>query len=137
MGAAGLEKDLGGCAPDHNHPVARVGRLEIADVLADSLGEFSLAGFGLDIGAVEPPHIVLVEDGRHGLELLQLGRDGLDMGDPVEHAALQRGFVGRVRNRIPGAEDQLVNTGQRHEVTNERRSVFCPFTEADGAHLSE
>jgi hypothetical protein len=35
---AGLEKDLGGCAPDHNHPVAGVRSLEIADVRADGLG---------------------------------------------------------------------------------------------------
>ncbi len=137
MGRAGLEKDLGGCAPDHHHPVAGVRRPEIADVLADGLGQVSLARLGLDIGAVEPPHVVVVEDGRHGLDLLQFGRDRLDMGEPVEHAAFQRGFVGRVRDRIPGTEDQLINAGQRHEVANERHSALSPLAEANGAHLSE
>ena len=137
MGRAGLEEDLGGCAPDHDHPVAGVRRLEIADVLADGLGQVALARPGLDVGAVEPPHVVLVEDGRHGLDLLQLGRDRFDMGEPVEHAAFQRGVVGRVRDRIPGAEDQLVKAGQGHEVANERHPVLRPLAEANGAHLSE
>jgi hypothetical protein len=82
-------------------------------------------------------HVLLVEDGRHGLDLLQLGRDRFDMRDPVEHAALQRGFVSRVRDRVPGTEDQLVDAGQRHKVADERHPVLSPLAEADGAHLSE
>jgi hypothetical protein len=134
---AGLEKDLGGCAPDHHHPVARVRRLEIADVLAEGLGEIPFARLGFDVGAVDPPHIILVEDGRHGLDLLQYGRDRFDVGEPVEHAAFERGLVGGVRDRIPRAEDQLVETGQGHEVANERHSVVGPLAEADGAQLGE
>jgi hypothetical protein len=83
------------------------------------------------------PSSRLVEDGRHGLDLLQFGRDRFDMDRPVEHAAFQRGFVGRIRDRIPGTEDQLVKAGQRHEVANERHPVLGPLAEPDGAHLSE
>ena len=110
--------------------------MKIADVPADGLGKVSLAGLRLDIGAVEPPHVALVEDGRHGLDLLQFGRDRFDMVEPVEHAALQRGLVGRVPDRIPGTEDQLVKAGQRHEVANERHSVLRRSAEANGARTA-
>src|SRR5215467_14645616 len=98
-------------------------RLETADVLADGLGKVSLVRLRLDIGAVEPPHVALVEYGGHGLDLPQFGGDRLDMGEPVEHAAFQRCFVGRIHDRIPGTEDHLVSSGQRHTVANELYSV--------------
>ena len=104
---------------------------------ADGLGQVSLARCGLDIGAIESSHVVLVEDSRHRLDLLQLSGDRLDMEEPVEHAALQRRFVGRVRDRVPGAEYQLVETGQGHEVADERHPFLGPFAEPDGAHLAE
>ena len=55
----------------------------------------------------------------------------------VEGAALERGLVGVVGNRVPGAKDKLVEAGQRNELANQRCSLVRAFTEADGGHLTE
>ena len=50
---------------------------------------------------------------------------------------LHRGVVGVVGDRIPGAEDEVVEAGERDEVPDQRRAVFGALAEADGAHLGE
>ena len=50
---AGLDEDLGGRAPDDDDAVALVLRLEVADVLANLLGQLQLVRGGLYVGAGE------------------------------------------------------------------------------------
>ena len=114
-----------------------MGGFEVTDVLADGFGEFALVAAGLDVLAFQSAHVVLVEDGPHGLDLLERGRDWLDVVVPVEDAGLDCGFVGGVGDRVPGAEDQLVETRQRHEVADERGAVIGALAEADRAHLRQ
>src|SRR6185312_16740133 len=57
----GGAKGLRGPAPDHDQAVTVVASLELADVLAQHLSEFPLAGALFDIGAVQPFDIVFVK----------------------------------------------------------------------------
>ena len=111
--------------------------LEVADVLADLLGELPLRGALLDVVAVEALDVMLVEGGRHGLDRLEEVGDGLDVLVAVEDAAADGGLVGVVGDRVPGAEDEVVEARQGHEVLDQRRAVFGALAEADGAHLGQ
>ncbi len=137
MGLARLHKDLRRGAPDHHQPVAAVRLLEVADVLANRLGELQLVRRLLDVRAVEALDVVVVEDRRHRLDSLQEVGDRFDVVVAVQHAGLEGGFVGVVGDRVPGAEDELVEPGQRHELVDQRRLALGTFAEANGAHLRQ
>jgi hypothetical protein len=137
VGRSGLDEDLGRGTPDDHDPVAIVGGLEVTNVPLKSLDVLTLAGAGLDVRALQPAHVVLVEHGGHRLNRLELVGDRLDVRVAVEHAALDGRLVGVVSYRIPGAEDQLVDAGQGHEVPDQRRAGVGPLAEANGAHLSQ
>jgi hypothetical protein len=55
----------------------------------------------------------------------------------VEHAAVQARLVGVVRHRIPRPEDQVLERGDRHEITNQRSATFSPLAEPDGRELRQ
>ncbi len=55
----------------------------------------------------------------------------------VEHAGLEGRFEGVVRDRVPGAEDEVIEFRQRHELLDERAALLGPLAQADGAHLGE
>jgi hypothetical protein len=42
-----------------------------------------------------------------------------------------------VRDRIPGAEDDVLQRGERDEVLDERRPILGSLAEANGRHLGE
>ena len=54
---------------------------------------------------------MLVEDGRPGLDGLELVPDGVEVL-PLQDAGLQGGLVGVVREDVPGAEDEVVEAGE-------------------------
>ena len=62
---------------------------------------------------------------------------GLDVLAAVEHAGACRGDVGVVGERIPRAEHDVVERGERHEVVDQRLTVLGALAEADRAHLGE
>ena len=112
-------------------------RLEVADVLPQRLGQLALGLAGLDVLALEPLHVVLVEHGRHRLDGLEEVGDRLEVLVAVEHAGVARGRVGVVRHRVPGAEDEVLQIRQGHEVPDERRPALGALAQPDGPHLGE
>jgi hypothetical protein len=111
--------------------------LEVPDVLAQRLGQVPLALAGLDVLPLEPLHVVLVERGRHRLHRLEEVADGLEVLVPVEHTGLYGRGVGVVRDRVPGAEHDVIQGRQRHEVADQGRAPLGPLAQTDGAHLGE
>ena len=81
-------------------------------------------------------HIVAVEDGRHGLDLLERPAQALDQR-LFEHARMQRGFVAVFFENIPAAELQIFDLRQRHEVLDFRRVVVGSLAEPDGVQLRD
>ena len=59
------------------------------------------------------------------------------MAAGVEHAGPHGGGVGVVGVRVPGAEDDLVEGGQGHEVLDAGDVVVGALADADGAELGE
>ncbi len=114
-----------------DQPVALVPRLEVANVLPQRLGQLALALAGLDVLALEPLHVGLVEHGRHRLDGLEELGDRLEMLVPVEHAGMHRGGVGVVGDRIPGAEDDVIEGGERDEVLDQRRAPLGALAQPD------
>src|SRR3989449_3251729 len=132
-----LHKDLRGSAPDHHQPVAAVYRFELADVVANELGKVELAATALYVGPVQPLDVVVVEDGGHGVDAGQVVSDRLDMAAGLQDAALQRGLAGVVGNRVPAAEHELIEPGERNEFTDEWQALHRSLAEPDGAHLGQ
>ena len=69
-------------------------------------------------------HPVLVEHGVHRHDALELGRDRREVA-LLEHA----GGAGRLervgRDRVPAAEHEVVERGQRHEVLDQRVAALA------------
>ena len=55
----------------------------------------------------------------------------------VEDTGVDGGVVGVGLVRVPGAEDDVVEVGERDEVLDQRHVVVGALAEADGAHLRE
>jgi hypothetical protein len=111
--------------------------LEVPDVLPQRLGQLALGLAGLDVLALQPLDVLLVEHRRHRLDRLEEVADRLQVLVAVENPRLQRRGVRVVRERVPGAEDQVVERGQRHEVADEGRPPLGAPAEPNGAHLGE
>ena len=133
---AGFLVGLGRAAPDHDQAVALVLDAEPLDVVDQRLGLVPHGGLGLDPGAVQFLYPALVEDGVHGDDALQLGRDGSEVL-LLEHAAGVGGLQHVGRDGIPAAEDNVVQFGQRHELADERVAVLAATTQADVGHLAD
>ena len=80
--------------------------LEVADVFANSFGKVSLRLARLHVRAVQPLHVLLIEDGRHRLDGLQEIGDGLDVLR-VENPRHPARLVRIVRNGIPRSKDEI------------------------------
>ncbi len=91
----------------------------------------------LDVDALEPLDVVLVEHRRHRLDRLEEVLDRLDMLVLVEHPAVQARLVGVVRHRIPRPEDQVLERGERDKVPDQRCATFGALAEPDGGHLRQ
>ncbi len=130
-------EDLGGSRPDHDQAIAAVRRLEVADVLADELGQLELGRGALDVRAVQALHVVLVEDGGHRLDRLEEVLDRLNVLVLVEDACVEGGGVGVVGDGVPCPEDEVFEVGERDEVLDQGRSVVGALAKADRTHLGD
>ena len=54
-----------------------------------------------------------------------------------QHAGVQRGFVGGVGKDVPGAEDEIVEIRERHEILDLGTTIVGAFAETDRAHLRQ
>ena len=131
-----LHEDFRGTAPDHHEAVELVLLLELADVLANLLGEIELVLPFLDVRALNIFHIIAVKRGRHGFQALQ-ELFGLGQVLRAEHARVGGGLIGIVRVDVPAAEDEVVEAGQTHELLDFRHARLRAFSQANGAHLRE
>ncbi len=100
------------------------------------MGEFKFVLARFDVRAAESLHIVLIEDGLHGFDLAQrlfeLAEQFL-----FEHAGVQCSVVCGVGENIPGAEDEIFELGQWHEVFDQRHAILGSFPETNRSHLRE
>ena len=112
-------------------------RLEVADVLAQLLGQVALVLAALDVGPFQALDVGLVEHRRHRLDGLEEVANRVHMLVLVEHAAMQARAVRVVRHRIPGSKHQVVEAGQRDEIVDQRRAILGALAEPDGGHLGE
>ena len=129
-------EDLGAAAPHHHEPIELVIRLELADVGDDLIGQVQLVGPFLDVGTVEPLHVLAVEDSRPRLDGLQFGPDLLEQVG-VEHARRPGGLVAVVVEQIPPAKHDVVQPGKRQDIGDSRRTVVRALAQAQRAHLAQ
>src|SRR6266545_4875108 len=118
---ARLGVDLRRAGPDHDGAGAAVLLLERADVLHERFGLLPERPL-LHVRTVEPAHPGLVEDGRHRADRLELLADGIEVL-AAQHVRADRGVVGVVRDRVPAAEDEVVEPGEREHVTEQRTVI--------------
>ena len=88
----------------------------------------------LDIIAVQALGIVLVERGRHGDYLLQLLTNGGYILF-VQHLGVHGGLIGILRIDVPGAENNIVQPRQRHDVCISEVFLVSAATHAHLVHL--
>ena len=134
--APGFDERLGRAAPDHHQPVGAARLLEVADVLANLLGQLHLVLALLHVGAVELLDVVLVEDRLARLDRRQ-ERLHLLQQRAIEHACLARCGVHVVFEDVPAGEDQVVELRQRNKVLDLGRAAVGALAQADGAHLRQ
>ena len=88
----------------------------------------------MDVVGVDVLDVGAVERGGHRADVAQCVGDLLDVPAGFEHAGALGRDVGVVRERIPCAEHEVVERGERHEVLDQRRAVVGALAEADGVH---
>jgi CheY-like chemotaxis protein len=127
---------LGRAAPHGDAAVDAALALEAGDVLHELLGELHLAGAGLHVGPSSFFTYPRVEDRLHGAHRLE---EVLHQARGARWRARRpwRPRCTRRRGRVPGAELQAGERGQRDEIGDARRAVVGALAEADGAHLRE
>ena len=129
-------EDLGAAAPDHDQAIERVVRLELPDIGDHLLGQILLVLPLLDVRAVEPLHVPLIEDGRPGTDLFELGPHLLEQRR-LDDAGRSSGRITIVLEDVPPSEHQIVEPGERDDLADFWRAAFGAFAEPDGAHLRE
>ncbi len=107
--------DFGGSRPEHHDARTAMLALEVAYVLTQRLDHLPSRVAWLDIVAIEPLGIVAVKGCRHGHHLLQLVAHGQDVL-LLEHLGIHGSLEGVLGIDIPGAEDDVVELRQRHDV---------------------
>ena len=132
-----LDVDLGRRRPQHHDPVDLLLLAEAVDVLADRLEHRPLVDRADRVVGVEPLDVGAVEGGLHRPHVAQRIGDAFEVLARLEHAGALGGDVGVVRERVPGAEHDVVEFGERHEVADERRALVGAPAEPDRRHLRE
>jgi hypothetical protein len=131
-----LHEDLGAASPHHHEPVAAVPGLERANVGDQLLGQIALVLALLDVGAVEPLHVALVEHGRHGLHGFQFTAYLFELR-VLEHAGRPGRGVAVFLEDVPPAEHDVVEARQRCKLADLRRPALGALAEANRAHLGQ
>ena len=129
-------EDFGAAAPDHHQPIEAVVGLEPPDVGHHLLGEIALVLALLDVRAVEPLDVALIEHGRPRLDLFELGTHLVEQRR-LDHARGPRRGVAVVLENVPAAEHEIVEPRERHDFADFRRAAFGPLAETDRAHLRQ
>ncbi len=113
-----------------------MGAPELPDVLPELLAELALVRALFHVGSVQALDVRRVEHGRHRRQR----REGIGHGlhlRRLQHPGLADRLQGVVGNRVPGAEDQVVQRRQRHEVLDQRLPLVGALAQTDGLHLAD
>ena len=129
-------EDLGAAHPHQHQTIAPVVGLELPDVGDELLRQILLVLALLDVRAIEPLHVLAIEDRGHRLDRRELVLHLIEEL-VLEHAGVLGRLVAVVLENVPAPEDQLVVAGERNEFTNLRRSVLRSLSKPDRAHLGE
>ena len=78
-----------------------------------------------------------VERGLHRTDRAELLADGFEVAARLEYAGALCGHVCIVGERIPRAEDQVVERGERDEVLDQWGVVLGALSETDTGELGE
>src|SRR6185437_211564 len=103
---------------------------------AQLLGQVLLALPALDVGALEPLDVVLVEGGRQRLDRFQEIRDRFDVVT-LQHTGLHRRRVGVIGERVPRGEHQVLQVRERQKILHLWSTLVGPLAEPDRPHLRE
>ena len=90
----------------------------------------------LDADTFETRHPTLVEHGLHRHDRFEFAGDRVQVG-VVEHTGGASCFERVRRDRVPAAEDDVVEAGQRHELTDHRVAILVLGAETDVRHLAD
>ena len=116
--------------------VAAVVGLEPPHVRDQLIGKVLLVLALLDVRTVETLHVLAVEHGRHRFDggefVFHLFEQLL-----LEHAGVLRRLVAVVFENIPAAKHDVVESGQRHELADQRRAAVGALSEPHGPHLGQ
>src|SRR5580704_1903329 len=134
VNGAGLNEGLGRAAPDGNEAGGAGSLAELADIVADLLGEIHLGLALFNVGSIDFLDVVVIEDSGARRDLLQERLDLLEeiavedtgLGGSVEHVVFED---------VPTGEDQVLERSERNEFLDFRRASFGALAQADGAHL--
>src|SRR6267378_5231581 len=137
MRGPGRDEHLRRGTPHHHETIESRALLEVPHVLAQLLRQLPLVLAAFDVRPLQALHIVLVEHGRHRLDVLEEILDRLEVLMPVEDAGFHRGGEGVIGNRIPRHEHEIHQVRERHEVLDLRRALLGALAEADRRHLAE
>ena len=111
--------------------------LNVADVVAQLLGQLPLVLALLHVRAVETLHVALIEHRRHRLDGLELGLDLIEQRR-LEHAgrpAPPRRQLSSKMSQPPKTMSSSAASGTKS--ADQRRPAFGALAEADRAHLRE
>ena len=136
MSGGRFKEGFGRGAP-HSDETRGAARLtEVANVLAQLLGEIELVLPFLDVRSVNLFDVVMIEHSFHRLDRTQAP---LYLAEQValEHARFRGGRVHIVFENVPPGEHQVVEAGEGNKFLNLGRPSFGPLPETDRAHLSE
>ena len=103
--------------------------------IASSIARLPIAP--LDVVGVDVLHVRAVERRGHRADVAQRVGDRLDVLAGVEHPGPLGGDVGVVGERVPRAEHDVVELGDRREVLDHRAAVVGALAEADRVHQRE
>ena len=134
MNIGWLEEDLRRAAPDHHHAID--GLTKCLDVGAHLVRKVALVLALLDVRAAKALHVVLIEYRRQRLDGLEIGFELLD-SFLFENLGMRGRLVDVVFEDVPAGEDDVIQTGERNEILDQRRLVIGALAQANGAHLGE
>ena len=90
----------------------------------------------LDVGSIQPLHIVLVKDRRHRLDRFQKRLD-LRQVIVIQHLRVGCRLIDVVLKNIPAGKDHIIQTGKWNKVPDQRRITIRALAQPNRAHLRQ
>ena len=107
--------DLGRSGPEHDQTATALLSTEATNVLPQLLDHLPTIGTIFHVVTVKTLGIVVIEGGLHRHNLLEFVAYRLNIL-LFQHLSIDGGLIGVLRIDIPTAEDDIVETGQRHDL---------------------